>query len=104
MIIVLAEDALGTEEQEDYEHAEGYGILPSSLDLPYAEVFDDAQEKSAKHRAGDAPDPADDRGYNTFEDSVKAHGRLNVRLKGYKDTCHASKRRTDAKGIEDDTF
>ena len=51
----------GTKQQENNENSKSDRILPSSLNLPDAKVFNDPQEKSAEHGPRYATNAADDR-------------------------------------------
>src|SRR5580692_6914421 len=89
------ESARLPDQHEDQQQRQRNAVLPAGVQLPDAEIFDETENKAAKHRAGNVADSADDRSDNGFKQPALTHRRKNVVFKGHQPPGNSSEARRE---------
>ncbi len=87
--------------QKEDKQTERDRILPFAGNLPDAEIFDKAEQESAKHSTRNAPHPANDRCDDTFQKQVQAHNWLEACVETDRDAGNTGNCRTNEKDPAD---
>lgn len=97
---LLAEEAVGPEEEKNQKDEKRNSILPLGGYLPDPEVLGKGEQKAAEGRSGDAADAADNHRDNSHHQRIHAHCRRHVDVKRDQDGGDPSEHGAQHKGKE----